>query len=39
MQEDRSGSGILEVLLHRSNNVINGMDNVGLKETVAITCW
>jgi hypothetical protein len=39
MLEDRSGSGILEVLLRSSNNVIIGLDNVGIKETIAITCW
>ena len=38
-QEDMSGSGILEVLLRRPENRISGLDNVGLKETIAVMCW
>jgi hypothetical protein len=37
--ENRSGSVILETLLRSQNCTMRGLDNVGLKETVAITCW
>jgi ribonuclease HI len=39
VQTDRSGSVVLEVLLRRQDNVLQGFENVGLKETILVTCW
>ena len=39
MMGDPSGSAVLEVLLRRSDNAMPGLNIVGLKETISITCW
>jgi ribonuclease HI len=39
VQTDRSGSVVLEVLLRRHDNSLQGFENMGLKETIMVTCW
>jgi hypothetical protein len=39
IQVDRAGSAVLEHILRREDNVLQGFDHIGLKETVAVTCW
>jgi hypothetical protein len=36
---DRSGSVVLEALLRRQENSLQGFENGGLKETIMVTCW
>jgi hypothetical protein len=36
---DRSGSGVLEHLMHERNNNLPGVDGIGQKETIAVACW
>ena len=38
-QEDRFGSVILEILLRNHDNTIEGLEGIGLKETISIACW
>jgi hypothetical protein len=37
--DDRAGSAVLELLLKREDNSLNGMPNIGLKETISVACW
>jgi hypothetical protein len=39
IQVDRAGSAVLEHILRREDNVLQRFDHIGLKETVAVTCW
>jgi hypothetical protein len=36
---DRSGSAVLEHLLMVQDNIVQGLENVGLKELVCVTSW
>jgi hypothetical protein len=38
-QADWAGSVVLEMLLRRQDNTLQGFENVGLKETIVVTCW
>lgn len=38
-QTDRSCSVVLEVLLRGLDNMLQGFENVGLKETIMVACW
>jgi hypothetical protein len=37
--DDRAGSAVLENLLKREDNNLNGMPNTGLIETTVVACW
>lgn len=39
MLVDRHGSAILEHLLKLEDNHMQGFEEVGLKETISVTCW
>jgi ribonuclease HI len=36
---DRSGSAVLEYLMRLQQNNMQGLEIVGLKEVIAVTCW
>jgi hypothetical protein len=36
---ERSGSMVLEQLMHEDEKPMPGYDNINQKETIAIACW
>jgi hypothetical protein len=39
LDQDRAGSGILEILLRQESQNLPGLSNLGQKEVIAVSCW